>query len=53
MPVPFPPTAITYAGYVQCLRTAEDRAVPVFDGHLTDEFNVKDKGFVARYVVLS
>jgi hypothetical protein len=53
MPIPFPPTATTCAGWVQCLRTAEDRAVPVFDGRLTDEFDAKDEGFVARYVVPS
>jgi hypothetical protein len=47
-PIPFPPTATTCAGWVQCLRTAGKTAVPVFDGRLTDEFDEQDENFVKR-----
>jgi hypothetical protein len=47
-PILFPPTATACTGWVQCLRTPGKIAVPVFDGHLTPQFDVQDEKFVKR-----
>jgi hypothetical protein len=46
--IPFLPTAIVCKGWIQCLRTAQRTAVPIFHGHLTDEFDKRDERFVKR-----
>jgi hypothetical protein len=46
--VPFPPTVTVCKGWIQCLRTPNRTAVPVFHGRLTDEFDEQDERFVKR-----
>ena len=41
--IPFPATATTCAGWVQCLRLPGKTACPVFDGRLTDNFEEVDE----------
>jgi hypothetical protein len=47
-PIPFPPTATTCTGWVQCVRTPGNTAVPVLDGRLADQFDEQDESFVNR-----
>jgi hypothetical protein len=46
--VPFPPAATVCKGWIQCLRTPNRTAVPVFHGCVTDEFDEQDEKFVKR-----
>jgi hypothetical protein len=48
--IAFAPTATACVGWVQCLRPAEQLAVPVLDGRITDRFDEQDEKFFERYI---
>ena len=47
-PIPFPGTAAVCADWIQWLRPPGNTAVPVLDGHFTDEFEERDEKFFKR-----
>ncbi len=48
MPIPFLRTATVCSGWIQWLRAPDKTAIPVLDGHLTDDFDEQEEKFLKR-----